>query len=247
MRKFLKKTTKYTLFTFGLITLFIARLFGQSDHGEVKMSQKTDDILEGAFGGVRAAQADTGHKSLLVEYWNGATYKTIDVYSPRYYQPTVNAFRLPKDAVAENGEVRMRVKATKRHKVNYVGFISPEQLNDAHKTNTYPPTKAVIRRTQEDHHKVLAKQRSGEYMHTVPADVVDVTFDVADNSTGTNTKDTYLVQAGGIYTGLSKKAKAEAGDWVAKLDPESRSFLESLYVLRNYRDTDRQPFVTKKS
>lgn len=272
LKKQTKKIYKRIAFLSGLSALFILKIFLGQGGGDIsELSQKADGILSGSAEGIPTAHADFpvggdgcggfggdgcaggcdsggdgadgGSCSLVVEYWNGVSFVPLDIYLPRYYQPTLNTITVPTHAIQPSGEVHLRVTATKRHKVYFSGLVAPKKYISP-RTERFSVKKAFHKREGKDYTEILNKSRSGEYLHTIPGDVVDITFEVGESKILKSEQESYVLRAGGVYTALSKEARQEAGDWVSRLDPESRAFLENLYALNTYYDSERKQILS---
>lgn len=169
-------------------------------------------------------------RSFVVSYWTGISFEIIDIHSPRYYQPDTNIIRIPKEAISEAGEFYIKITATKKHKIYHTAIISPYQSLVV-KSEILKVSKATLQRDNKDYSTILNMPHSGEYLHTIPADVVDLAFENGKLVAGENEKETYLLQASGFYTDLSAESRSVAGDWLSKLDNESREWLKEMYVL----------------
>ena len=255
IKKQTKKLYKRLAFLSGLSALFILKIFLGEEGGDIsKLSQKADGILSNSTNGIPTAHADfpggcTGGGggsacgSLVIEYWNGASFVPMDIYSPRYYQPTLNTITVPAHAIQPSGEVRLRITATKRHKVYFAGLMAPKKHVSSRAKQLFIK-KAFHKREEKDYTEILNKPRSGEYLRTIPGDVVDVAFKVKEQKILKSEQESYVLQAGGVYTALSEEARQEAGDWVSRLDPESRAFLENLYALNTYYDSEKKQILS---
>lgn len=270
-KKFYKRLAFFSgLSALFILKIFL----GQGGGDISELSQKADGILNGSAGSIPTAHADfwggvfgggcddgggggdgcaggcdsggdggDGGCSLVVEYWNGVSFVPLDIYLPRYYQPTLNTITVPTHAIQPSGEVHLRVTATKRHKVYFAGLIAPKK-HISSRTERFSVEKAFHKREGKDYTEILNKPRSGEYLHTIPGDVVDITFEVGESKILKSEQESYVLRAGGVYTAVSREARQEAGDWVSRLDPESRAFLENLYALNTYYDSERKQILS---
>ncbi|MBI2108963.1 MAG: hypothetical protein HYT93_02150 [Parcubacteria group bacterium] len=256
----IKKIFKGIALLFGLFILFVLKTISgsQGDEGKtLTLSQKAHNILFGSTKGTPLAHADTpppppppgcgggsgGGCSLIIEYWNGISFVPLDIYSPRYYQPTLNTITIPKEAIQKRGNVQLRVTATKKHKVYFAGLISPKK-NLSYETEQFSVARAYHKREEKDYARILNSPRSGEYLHTIPGDVVDVSFKVVKPNISSNEQYAFMLQAGGVYTAASEEAQKEAGDWAGRLDLDSKSFLKKLYTLNTYQNKGKNPVLS---
>ena len=204
------------------------------------------DYLSAAFG-VNSALADVPSgggggggvrpgKSLNIEYLTDNGYQLIDIVQPRYHKRNLDAVLIPPDAISAEGEVTIRVTATKRHNVTNAMLVSPTQLLTA-ETEEFKVHKAYNKRTKHDSAEALNSKMSHEYLHTIPGDIVEIEFGPINESsliTADDTTNTYLVRAHGYYTSLSESSAREAGDWVKNLDSESKEILRGMYSLSDH-------------
>lgn len=205
------------------------------------------DYLSAAFG-VNSALADVPSggggggggvrpgKSLNIEYLTDNGYQLIDIVQPRYHKRNLDAVLIPPDAISAEGEVTIRVTATKRHNVTNAMLVSPTQLLTA-QTEEFKVNKAYNKRTKHDSRDALNSKMSHEYLHTIPGDIVEIEFGPINESSLVTTEgeiSTYLVRAHGYYTSLSESSAREAGDWVKNLDSESKEILRGMYSLSDH-------------
>lgn len=184
-----------------------------------------------------------GGRSLHVSYWDGAQYRYIETVQPRFRRFTLEAVKIPNVAV-QNGKIRLRIDSTRRHYVDFIGLSRPKQPL-AIQTETFPVARAYHRRLKSDFADILNTPNSGQYLRTVPADIVDVTFEVPDRVHEDGMQTAFLIHAGGFYIPLSEEGQKLAGHgWIDRLDPEAREFLRGLYVLEDYDKSDRKPVLS---
>jgi len=169
--------------------------------------------------------------SLVEAYWDWEEggFKMIEIVNPRYHQYSINAAALPKKAVNKNGDVRVRITATKRHYVNVASLFAPQKYMD------YDEEKLKVRkvfhnRLSKEQSEVIGKERSGEYVHIIPGDVVDVELDAPSQKVASSDmKESYIFKATGIYTSLSGESRKKAGNWFEKLDDDGKQIYNFLY------------------
>ncbi|MBI2618286.1 hypothetical protein HYW58_02435 [Candidatus Kaiserbacteria bacterium] len=216
---------------------------GGGDASSSSGSSGSSDGPGGCAGGSSSsAGGSDGSCSLIVEYWNGVFFSLLDIYSPRYYQPVLNAIKIPREGIQSTGEVRLRITATKRHKVYFAGLVVPKKKL-SFQTETFSVSKAFHEREEKDYTNVLNKPHSGEYIRTIPGDTINVTLKVSKSNLTKSEQEAYVLQAGGIYTVASEATQREAGDWINRLDPEAKSFLRKLHTLNTYHDREKKPVL----
>ncbi len=239
----LAKTALFFL-VFGLIWLLNGIGFGGRGAGETMDGVQARRLLDSY--GARSARADVpysspygtpystpgggGWRSIVVSFWNGERYEEIDVVQPRYYQGVQEAVPIPRRAIREDGSVSLQLEATKRHKVAGVSLVSPQREIEF-VSESLKLLRAYHRRLGKDYAAVLREERSGEYLHTIPGDVVDIEFSLPSRLEGDDEKGVYVLRAGGFYTPLSETSRREAGDWLSKLDAASLGFLREMSAL----------------
>lgn len=225
--------------TFGLLSV-AGGLQGLFSLGGTHNSEEGVSKLAGAFG-VETAHADiptsggVTSRSLVVEFLEGDTFKQVEVVQPRYYQRVFDSIRLPANVIQDDGSITLRVRATKRHHVTSAFLVAPSELVVG-REQEYTLSKVVRKGEDVDNTSTPQTKFSGGYLHTLPADVIDIEFTPTMSNDSENTLDSeyaYLLSAHGFYTPLCKESREVAGDWVSKLDDDARSVLESLYTLKN--------------
>lgn len=196
---------------------------------------------------VPTAHADACH-SLVVEYydWNASGYREIAIVQPRHYRATLEAAELPVGSVSRAGEVRVRITATKRHAVSLASlFVAETTYDEEVSRESLALTAARNVRTGEEYTELLNNRLSGEYMHIVPSDVVELTFESSQKTVPHGYTTTYTLEAAGFYTPLSAEGRAQAGDWVPRLDPEAQQWLREMYALKDYRKAGKKPVLSQ--
>jgi len=192
------------------------------------------DTLITAFGTPNAYADDSpdDSRSLVVEYRTAhGGYEMVDVIEPRYYQPSTAAVLVPQEALGVGNRVSLRIRATKRHKVRGVVLVAPRALLPV-KKEALKVTRAWHQRHAKDYTEILNENQSGEYLHTVPADVVDISFTPPKNSTDGSMQEAYLIESSGFYSDLSEAGEMEAGDWLKRLEPSDYAWLQDMHALR---------------
>ena len=194
-------------------------------------------------GGCNGSSSGSSTCSLVIDYWNGISFIPLDIYSPRYFQPVLNAIKIPAEGIQRAGEVRLRVAATKRHKVYFAGLTSPKKKLSS-QTETFSVSKAFHRREEKDYTDTLNSPRSGKYLKTIPGDTIDVSFKVDKTHSSSKKQHAYMIRAGGVYAPATKQTQNEAGDWVGQLDPEARVFLKNMHALNSYYTAEKKPVLS---
>jgi|GEM_PF-2370641 len=167
-------------------------------------------------------------RSLVVSVQDGSIHTYLQTLFPRYVQASQEVVRIPKKIINSlKGEfLTVRVKATKKHKVRsafvFSGKAQPPELT--------PLTieSAVARADNSDYSTRLAK-KDGDFLATVPGDVVDLT--IKDSAKQPDTTRRYVLKAKGFYTRLSAKTYHTIGaNWINSLSNDDRRLLKRLRV-----------------
>lgn len=225
------RSRKYGLFSKqNLVTGIIGSLVGVLGGNAYFASQAAaavgiDRTLADSFA-VQRAHADVPRRSLDVRYRDGkGTYRPIDIIEPRYNQPSAVAILLPDQSFDEEGYAHIRITATKHHKISGIAVAS--QTIRSVTENELVLRKAVSKRTNIDYTEVLSTPHSGEYLETLPGDVVELEF--AAKQEYPEQKCEYLIRFGGVYAEASKEDQRRAGKWTANLDDQAIAMLSEVY------------------
>jgi len=216
---------------------------GPSDDADSKRLAVSFGARDALADVPRPPRPPRNRKSLVIEYWNGSIFKEIDVIQPRYYQPNIDAISVPKEAILDNGEVVIQVTATKRHNVSSALLVSPKEYLP-YEIEELKPTKVFHKRENLDHTETIEKEGSKQYLHTIPADVVDIEFEQPQQKNVSPLRtEAYLMKSKGFYVPATEASQRTAGNWVEKLDPEAREWLKQMYSLKDYEESDRKPIL----
>lgn len=216
-------------------------------------SSESDDIstLTKHFG-FRSASADSPHygsKSLVVDYWDWARgyFVQLAVVQPRYQKAVLEAVELPEAARDEQGNIHIRVTATKRHAVDLATFVVPSHI---HTESDFEQTELSLTEATHSRKDVvtdLTKKDAAEtdrYTHLVPGDVLELEFSEENTDLKEGHVTSYVLELDGFYSKLTPEGEALAGDWTKKLDKASYEQLKSMYALSAYGSTTRSPVVS---
>lgn len=222
-------------------------------------SKQADDanVLAQSFG-FRTVHADApggggggnsgGGHSLLIAYQSpiDGTYTPLSIVYPRSTKAITDSLIIPREAIAQDGTVCIKITATKRHAISSIAMFVPREIKTEKDVaqNIVPMRHARHHRLNQDVTHDITHTRDGSFLHTVPGDVVDITFESAPNQEQTDMHYHYMLTFDGFYTQLSPDGKKLAGDgWVDKLDSDSRQRLTEMYALGDYRRAGRKPFL----
>ena len=239
---FLMAGVVWTLGTASIIVQKVTR--GHKNSDQYNETKKLADAFGTPEAFANFPHSDRG--SLMVEYWNWneGVFQLAHIIQPRAYRRDVEALALPQSqAVNKEGKARVRITATKRHIVSSASFFAPKTVRQAD-TEKLSVVSVSHDRLGNLKSEVVEKQHSGGYLHTISGDKVEVVFDGAASEIPGGKKEAYLLSARGFYTPLSDESARLAGNWVDKLDPESRRFLEECYSLKDYHSKDRTPVLS---
>lgn len=243
-RMFVQSIARIPVLLVALVIVSAASLFQYSagQRTSNNLNQSLIPVVENTIPSAHASHP-TGCNSLVVEYYDGTSFVFVDVIEPRFYRPTTEAVKIPKEAIAKNGKVRIKITSTKYHRVWGVALAKPERTHSTRFEKLLLKT-AYHLKEQKDYTAILNSQRNGEYMHLIPGDVVDIEFADSTKAFGSGEKREFVLVAGGIYTPLSKEVELELGNWIAELDAEAREWLKHKYSLKNYQQKDRAPVLS---
>lgn len=203
-----------------------------------------DSILAGTFG-TYVANADVpysqssyysqagyysqgGYRSLVIYKKDPKTgaYSIVDVIEPRYAKPSVVAVSIPEEAYDDDGFARIRIAATKKHKISGLAItIDSDSEQKERISKSLQLTSATLSRTGVDYRELLNAPYNGQYLETLPGDVLDLQFE--HTTTFNNPK--YFLTVGGVYANATKAEQARAGNWTMRLDKSARRFLVDVY------------------
>lgn len=192
----------------------------------------------GAMFAIPHALADYPHsgRSLVIEYRKNGKYIKTGLIQPRYYRAAPHTVSIPKEAIDENGETRIRISATKRHEVVAATLIAADAEEVAYKA-VMASRRITLQRDGKDYREILSRKHSGNYLRLRPTDVVDLEFDATGmekvQKDGMNIS--CLLSIGGFYIPLTSETRRKLGkNWIGKLQPEDREVLKGLYSLGEY-------------
>ena len=190
-------------------------------------------LLAGVQCGCGCECLTYGYKDELGEY------QWINISDVRSWKHNNEMVELPREAVNSKGELTLRVAATKKHALGFIGLVQEDDLAAAshrnYRTENLNLRQAYHSRLQKDASGALKKGYWKEYLHTIPGDKVDIEFDAPNSELGKNEKETYLLRSSGFYTSLRPEYKKLAGNWQEKISEEAKSRLTFLKSLENYK------------
>lgn len=153
-------------------------------------------------------------------------YVSISTIWPRALNYNSELLELPREAVSNSGEMDLRVLATERHYVGFVGLAEDFQEVPC-RTETLEPKKAYHQRLKSNVGNLL-KYQTKRYLHVIPGDVVDLEFEKPESKLSAGQKETYLIRSAGFYTYLSPESKKMAGNWEERISDEAKKRLATL-------------------
>ncbi len=184
-----------------------------------------------ALGGCGSGSSDCGGSNRCLEVFyksQNGNYHHVSTVEPRGWGYSTELLEVPREAISHSGEVNLRIVATERHFVGFLGLV--KQPKEVHcELESLGMKKAYHYRARQEYSD-LTKNQAVRYLHTIPGDVVDVEFELPKLSKALEgKKETYLIRASGFYTRLSPESKKLAGKWTEKLGAEAK---ERLAILR---------------
>ena len=163
-----------------------------------------------------------GAKSIIFSYRDQAgNFKQAAINKPRAWNFSSEAIALPKEAIMEDGSMRIKAEFTRRHKLAFAGVLQNEINLPYHSEELFVKSAKSSRLGDVSE---LISGKSKKSLHMIPGDTVDIEFEDPKISLNKGEKDTYLMQSFGVYTPLSSKYKKIAGDWLKKIPAEVRDY-----------------------
>jgi hypothetical protein len=221
----------------------MTKLSRDSNEGDISHSVFNIPI---AHADVAGGGSSGGHSLLVESYWDWEKegYQLSEVIHPRHNQYSVDAIELPKQAISSTGEVRIRVTATKRHYVSLISLFAPDTVLEPRREENLLIKKVMHKRLNKDYTDVISKKLSGEYLHTIPGDEVNITVSSsAQTKLNSGERESYLLGAAGFYTPMSEEARNLAGNWLAGLDEDARKLLKEMYPVNSRIDFEQERIV----
>jgi len=176
---------------------------------------------------------------LVVEYRDASgEYERVAVADVRSWKMNTEVIEFPMQAIMENGEMRVRIRSSKKHALGFLGVIQERDLKKSSRAFTEEKLqleRAHHNRLDRDVVGVLSKTRKGEYVQTIPGDTVNLEFRASGKIPNKDEKETYLFRASGFYSALRDENARIAGDWRSRIPDEAKERLASLVSLRDYR------------
>lgn len=154
-------------------------------------------------------------------------YRHCAIFEPRAWKYSTEIAALPPETVTREGDLAVRITATKRHQISFIGVLRNEE-NESYTAESLEVTRAWHRRAGRDAADCL-RYETDRYLHTIPGDVVDVAFEEPRLPMRRGMRETYLLRSAGFYTRLSPDGKKMAGRWEDALSAEAR---ERLVLIR---------------
>lgn len=176
----------------------------------------------GGSGGGSSSSSSSCCLPVLFKDSNGY-YRQFNILEPRAWKYSVEMTEIPPEAITRSGELQVRISATKRHQIAFIGLLRDPE-SEAYRVEALEVTKAWHRRLGKDVAGFL-RYPSGQYLHTIPGDVVDVEFEEPRVEIESGMQETYLLRSAGFYTPLSLDGKKAAGGWENRLSEEARKRL----------------------
>lgn len=194
----------------------------------------------GSTGGTGSTGSTSGTTygsgcSLVYRYQDGqGLYHRFAVTEPRAWHYNTEVVELPQDAVQPDGTLRLKISSSKRHIVGFAGAIqSMNRIGKPYVEEAIDLEKAYHHRLKMDMASDL-KSAGGNYVQTIPGDIIDLEFSAPQRRLDSRERETYLMQASGFYTSLRRENRTRMGNWQERLSPEAKERLATLTPLKNY-------------
>lgn len=179
---------------------------------------------DGSAGSSAGDGQAPGGRCLQVFYKSGyGGHSYTGTVEPRGWHYSLECLELPRESVLNSGEMHLRILATERHYVGFIGLIK-ELTEIPSKLETLGIRYAYHHRLRGEVTDLLRYQSSG-YLQTIPGDVVDIEFDTSKIDLTNSEQETYLIRAAGFYTYLSPESKKLAGNWEERICSEAKERL----------------------
>ena len=210
---------------------------GDGDTGDSPGASSGSGACGGNAGACGSASGGSVGCCLVYEYLDATgTYRRTAITEPRAWRYNLEMIELPEDAVLQGGEMRLRIKSSKKHNL---GFVAVTQDFTALGRNEYqkedlPLISAMHDRNGESVESMLKDERAGGYVQTLPGDKVSLEFAASQTKLGETESETYLFHASGFYTALRGHSRNAIGNWQEKISAEAKARLSLLKNLSNY-------------
>jgi hypothetical protein len=199
----------------------------------------SSDLLTAAAPFVIGAGSDPGSMcicSFVYEYRDEfGQFNQFAISEPRAWHYNTEIIEMPRESVLAGGRAEIRISASKRHVLGFVGISQRVKELDkrGYREEKLRLLKAEHSRLKRDVSRELT-ERNGDYVHTVPGDTINLEFEAPKMLLAKGEKETYLIRASGFYTSLRPESRELAGNWRERISPEARGRLASLKPLKNY-------------
>lgn len=169
-------------------------------------------------------------QSIRFSYLNKAgRYCQFLIHEPRDWRYGTEVIRLPKEAVGQDGSVKVRAEFTQRHKLNFIGVL-PDVKELGFREEALPVMKVTHSR-DGDITKTFS-QDCDDYAHMISGDEISLEFKTPELNAEENAKETYLLQSSGFYTNLRDEFKGLAKNWQEKTSTDSKRYVQEMADLR---------------
>jgi hypothetical protein len=212
----------------AMIAMFWSAGLNRHDQGSSLLSDNFGFSLKSAHAEVpQCGSCDScgGGRSLVVAQIMNDVPVPLDIIEPRYAMPSSVAIKINPQVL--NGECRLRITATKKHKVSRVSLVKARDVREEEIIST-ELSQVFHHRDGIDYFKDLGVKDNMMPMRTLPSDVVTIKFRLAQKG---DTSDIfrYVLKTGGVYAPSSRGEQSSVGDWVNKLDVQALDFLADVY------------------
>lgn len=155
--------------------------------------------------------------------------KMITHFESRALKHVIELANLSKELLNDNdsGALILRIRSTDHHHVSFVALTEKtEEL--PYEEENMEVSYAWHSRLKRDVTENL-KYSKDNYLHLIPGDIVEVTFESEKTLASKGMKSTYLMQSSGFYTRLTPESEELLGiNWERSLSPEAQRIRASL-------------------
>lgn len=156
-------------------------------------------------------------------------YRQFLIHEPRDWRYGTEVTRLPKEAVRQDGSLKVRAEFTQRHKLNFIGIL-PDVKELGYREEVLPVKKAIHSRDGDI--TEAFSEESSNYAHMISGDEITMEFKNPELGAEESEKETYLMQSSGFYTVLRDELKGRVENWQERISPEAKRYTKEMADLR---------------
>jgi hypothetical protein len=215
--------------TIGVLSLFtfLTGLFSPTSQSD-DVASTQDFLLK--YNSLQVSEASLPHNSLVCEYFDRTinNFRHFATVTPRMFGGHTEVAQLDlSNARDSNGDVRLRITATRQHELNDLQFAcdSLQPLPDTALSTL------DVKMVQSTGVLVKGDDASQEFMHLVTGEEVEYEVALPHQEF-----DYLIVESFGFYTPLTQSGRARASGWEKKLTTNEMQLVQKLHSTRTYRD-----------